>query len=544
MNPSEVKRLGKLARYETRRAMGEINRPGYPRPFYVSFLVQDEESWNIKAKYGTLSTDSHVRSRSGNCDMHVGSYRNDQVQDGGLNDNSKEEESFGYIGLPFGRGDRGVQHGLWRLADARYREAVESLATKKSYELTYLNRHQNLPSFQKQTAVEDHCWKTLPGVDRSYWTRYTEKASAAICRYPQIKDSYVQLEAKNQVRIFVNSEGSFQIQSQPYWALKCYLWLLSETGDAIARTVDYFVTSPDELPDLKQYQCQIREMIRTLSALAKAPVLRSYAGPVLLDPVPAGLLLHEAIGHRLEGNRMLSSSEGQTFRDCLNQGILPEYLSLYDKPNLQEYQGKSLVGHYRYDDEGVAAQDVELIRHGVLKNFLTSRAGISAGHRSNGHGRCESYERPISRMGVTLVQADPGLSDAKLEQEFLKEIKRQGLDYGIRILSASGGETATEAYNFQAFLGEINLAAKVFPDGCQQWIRGVDFVGTPLNAARSIRAAGKRYEVDNAYCGAESGWVPVSTISPALLISHLELQAKSEPPYTPYCYPLPWQPDG
>ena len=128
--------------------------------------------------------------------------------------------------------------------------------------------------------------------------------------------------------------------------------------------------------------------------------------------------------------------------------------------------------------------------------------------------------------------------------EFLKEIKRQGLDYGIRILSASGGETATEAYNFQAFLGEINLAAKVFPDGRQQWIRGVDFVGTPLNAARSIRAAGKRYEVDNAYCGAESGWVPVSTISPALLISHLELQAKSEPPYTPYCYPLPWQPDG
>ena len=72
-------------------------------------------------------------------------------------------------------------------------------------------------------------------------------------------------------------------------------------------------------------------------------------------------------------------------------------------------------------------------------------------------------------------------------------------------------------------------------------MRGVDFVGTPLNAVRAITAAGNRSELDNAWCGAESGWVPVSTISPALLVSQLELQAKVETPLSQPTYPMPWE---
>ena len=92
-------------------------------------------------------------------------------------------------------------------------------------------------------------------------------------------------------------------------------------------------------------------------------------------------------------------------------------------------------------------------------------------------------------MGVLLVEAEKGLGDRELKQTLLREIRRQGVPFGVRIIEATGGETATDAYNFQAFLGEVNLAAKVFPDGREEWIRGVNFVGTPLNAIRSIIAA-------------------------------------------------------
>jgi hypothetical protein len=144
-------------------------------------------------------------------------------------------------------------------------------------------------------------------------------------------------------------------------------------------------------------------------------------------------------------------------------------------------------------------------------------------------------------MGVLLVEADGGLDDAALKRALLEEIRRQDAPFGIRILHAVSGETSTDSYDFQAFLGEVSLAAKVYPDGREEWIRGVNFVGTPLNAVHAIVAAGSRSEVDNAWCGAESGYVPVSTVSPGLVVSELELQSKPDTPYTQFTYPIPWK---
>lgn len=521
--------------------MSQIQCQGYPRPFYVSFLVRDEQCWDLKASYGGLVVDNHQRKRTCHCDIRVGSYRRDQVQDGGLNDSAEDKASLDYVELPFGKQESGVRHGLWRQAEIRYREAVEAYATKKSYELTYLDRNRNLPSWQRLPGKEDVRWTSLPAVDDQYWRRFVESASRMVCQYPEIKESYVRFEAHNRTSVFVNTEGSLIIQNKPLWNLSCHLWMLPPNGDAVAWTLNKFVADPDDLPDARHFRKEVRDTMQVLRALAKSPTLRSYSGPVLLDPIPAGLMLHESLGHRLEGNRMLCAGEGQTFRDSLNQTILPSYLSIVDDPRLERFQGASLVGHYRYDDEGVPAQRAELISRGVLKGFLTSRAGIRSKHRSNGHGRNECGEQTISRMAVTHVTCDGGVSDQTLKARLIEEVKRQQLPYGIRIMSATGGETATESYNFQAFLGEINLAARVYPDGREELIRGVDFVGTPLNASRMIMAAGRRYEVDNSYCGAESGWIPVSTISPALLVSHLELQAKADTPYTQPCYPIPWE---
>jgi predicted Zn-dependent protease len=341
--------------------------------------------------------------------------------------------------------------------------------------------------------------------------------------------------------MFVSTEGVRQIACQPIWSIECYLWLLSDRGDGIPWTIKYLVADPAELPDAQALQREIRSTVDVLRRLAQAPTLRSFCGPALLEPVPAGLLLHEAVGHRLEGSRLLAAGEGQTYKDSVDQEILPSFLSIREDPRLERYDGRSLIGHYRFDDEGVAARETQLVVRGKLKRFLSTRTGISRRHRSSGHARSAYHQRPISRMGLTIIESENGLGDRALRQILLDEIRRQQVPYGIRIIEASSGETATEAYNFQAFLGEINLASKVFPDGREEWIRGVNFVGTPLNAIRGIVAAGKRHEVDNAYCGAESGYVPLTTISPAIVVSELELQSKADTPYSPYTLPIPWE---
>ncbi len=540
MKRSETLRLAETARSEAARAMRALRATRPPRAYYLSYLIRESEEYQIRAKFGQIAYDNRTCHRDCFADVRVGSYRFDQIHEGGLHDNSKEDESYEYVSLPLGPAGDGLRHGLWKLTDARYREAVDSFLQKRSQSFTYLNRNEHLASFERRGGRLESGWTKLPPVDAAAWTRYVLRASELPKSLPDILDSYVEFHARSEARIFVNSEGSLLIQCMPYFRLECYLWLLSPKGEAVPWTHVHFVSDLRELPSLGRLRTELRRTYAKMRTIVEAPRLRSFTGPVLLEPVPAGLLLHEALGHRLEGDRLLSAGEGQTFRDGLGREVLPTFLSLRDDPTLARFQGRSLVGHYRFDDEGVPAASAELVKNGKLCGFMTSRTCIGRRHESNGHARGYYHQRPNSRMAVTMVESARGLGDRAMKEALVAEIRRQKLPFGIRILEAYNGETSTESYNFQAFLGETCYATRVHADGREEPIRGVDFVGTPLNAVRGIIAAGDRLEVDNSYCGAESGYIPVSTISPALLLSQLELQSKSDSAFTQYVYPLPW----
>jgi predicted Zn-dependent protease len=211
-----------------------------------------------------------------------------------------------------------------------------------------------------------------------------------------------------------------------------------------------------------------------------------------------------------------------------------------DDPTLASFQGVRCVGHYHYDDEGSAAEKALLIEEGILKGFLTTRAKIpSKSYQANGHARNKGHQRPVSRMAVTVVSSSQGVSLEDLREQLIAEIKAQDRPFGIIIYDTAGGETETSTYDFQAFSGQIMWATLIYPDGREEPVGGVDLVGTPLQALSNIIAVGKDLEVDNAYCGAESGSIPVTTISPAVLLKNVELQSKDEQRVTPYLLESP-----
>ena len=199
-----------------------------------------------------------------------------------------------------------------------------------------------------------------------------------------------------------------------------------------------------------------------------------------------------------------------------------------------EWNGEKCIGSYAYDDEGVKASDTVLIEDGVLKNYLTTRAAIAKGRfQSNGHARTKLNQRPISRMAVTIVESKNGISLDRLKSRLVQEIKKQKKPFGMIVYETAGGETDTTNYDFQAFSGNISYATLVYPNGREVPVRGVNFVGTPLQSLNNIIAMGDTPTLDNGFCGAESGLLPISTISPAALISNLELQGKDEEMVTP-----------
>ncbi|MEM6955200.1 MAG: metallopeptidase TldD-related protein [Myxococcota bacterium] len=541
MDRRRARRLTKTLHGEIARAMDGLRIKGHKRPHFLSHLLRHREEWRIQGSFGALTEDQHSVRRSSLCDVRVGSYRRDQVREGGLSANSTELESYDLVSLPIGGDSAGFLHGLWRLTEAKYREACDDFLHKRAVALNYLEAGSGLGALERRPPERAFRFTNPPEFDRDGYRDYVLRGSRLFKRYPLLRDGHVRVRGTNATRIFVSSEGAEVVETSVYRAVELSLWFLAADGHALPYAETFFVRDDQELPSVEALGARLRTLYARLDALAKAPRLRSYVGPVLLDPGPAGLLVHEAIGHRLEGSRLLSEGEGQTFRDAAGQRILMGGIDIWDDPSMRYHDGQSLTGHYEYDDEGVPASKATLVEDGVLQGFLTTRSPIEKRHQSNGHARSAHHARAISRMGVTVMKAREGLDDGAMRRAFLDEIRRQGVPFGVRIASASGGETTTEAYDFQAFLGQVDVATRVFPDGREELVRGVDVVGTPLNAVRAIIAASERQGVDNAWCGAESGYVPVSTIAPSLLVDELELQSKPMRKMTQFAYPMPWE---
>ena len=153
--------------------------------------------------------------------------------------------------------------------------------------------------------------------------------------------------------------------------------------------------------------------------------------------------------------------------------------------------------------------------------------------QSNGHGRKEFGYRAVSRMGNTIITPVKAVSYEELEKQLLAEIKRQNKPYGLIIDDISGGFTMTETSAPQAFKVNPLLVYKIYPDGHKEIVRGVDLVGTPLTSFSKVIAAADDYAVFNGSCGAESGWVPVSAVSPSILVSEMEVEKVHKNPSKP-----------
>ena len=154
MKRSSVLKLIKAMKAELERSMKYLKSPGHPRPYFISYLVRDTVSENVWARYGAVCHDKVDQKRQCFSDVRIGSYKYDQVTKGGLTDNSEEVESFELIDLPIEDDVDCARFSLWRLTDARYREAVANYHGRKSRDVNYLDHNKAFPSFQKVDIEE------------------------------------------------------------------------------------------------------------------------------------------------------------------------------------------------------------------------------------------------------------------------------------------------------------------------------------------------------------------------------------------------------
>lgn len=536
---SHCKQLLRAMEQELARQVRGLRQPGEPAPFFLSFLVHAKEGLSVWGRYGSVFRSEPQRDSDLYAEVRVGSHRLDNTIDGGLTGDLTQRTSFNWIDGPEDLDPDVLRYALWRLTQHKYDESLQEYYEKKKI-LVEQQLLQRGKSFSAEPTL-NHFDDVQPVVfPKKRWESFVRDTSAVFRDYRFMLDPYVQIRGLNKVRLFVNSEGSRFICQDTYYEVSLQAFLLGPDGVHLESTRTFYGRDPNALPSRQKVAEAIDAMGRELKDLAQAKPLEPYAGPALLSGFASGLIFHEAIGHRLEGERMGSRSEGHTFASRIGQRILPKGVDIYDDPTLSHHNDVPLHGYYQIDDEGVPAQRASLVEDGVLKNFLMSRQLAEGAKRSNGHGRHERFQDPMARMANLFVEARETHSWEELKRMLCEETLKRGLPYGLIIRGVSAGETRTDQYDFQAFKGVPTAVYTVDPKtGKETRVRDVTFIGTPLAVMQRILGFGEGHDVDNSYCYAESGAVPVATVSPPMLVGELELQRASTRRYRPARLQMP-----
>ncbi len=504
------------------------------KPYFLGYTVYDESTAVISATLGAITRDQLNRNRKLNIDLRVGDYKVDnthQIRGAG----QSRASGSGNIELALTDDAVSIGHALWFHTDDVFKQATKRLTQIRTDLKVKVEEEDQSDDFTHEEAHTSYEPPATMVFDREDWVSRMRRISAIAREYPQVYESNATIGAYAGTRYMVTSEGTRLQTTEVRYRITLSAETKAEDGMDLNQSSDFNASSLERLPDEAVIEREFRTVLDQVMALRAAPLAEPYIGPAILKNRASGVFFHEIFGHRIEGHRQKDVTEGQTFTKKLNQQVLPDFISVFDDPTSARIADIDLRGFYAYDDEGVAATRVPLVENGVLKTFLMSRRPLDQIPRSNGHGRRQAGFAPVSRQANLIVESSKQVSFDELRKLLVEECKKQGKPYGLLFEDISGGFTTTSRRGPQSFKVLPIVVYRVFADGRpDELIRGADIVGTPLTAFEKIIYTGNDVGVFNGSCGAESGWVPVSAVSPSILVSTIEIEKRqrdqSRPP--------------
>jgi TldD protein len=522
---------------------GELNREfsvlkakGNPAPYYMAYEVAEDETDSESASVGALVNNVHTHGRGVDTTIRVGSPSFDNYHP--YRGSVTRFTAF----APLSIDDDGnqIRRTLWSESDRVYRLASRRFLQLKTDQQLLVDETDRDADFSSEAP---ETYSRLPETyryDTNAWAGKLRAWSAEFKKHPNILGSGVSFQAQREIRTFVNTEGASIQRGSNLFRVEIEGVALAPDGMDLRTSATIEASDPAHLPPDAAVQAQVQDLAAKLDALVNAPPAEPIVCPAILSGRASAVFFHEIFGHRIEGHRQKDIAQDQTFKTMLGEKVLPDFISVEFDPTRQTYNGVELIGNYEYDDEGVKARPVKVVENGVLKTFLLSRSPVGVFLHSNGHGRRQPGFEVVSRQSDLIVESSKQVSEKELRAQLIGEIKRQGKPYGLYFEDVASGYTTTSRQGTQAFKVIPLVVYRVYTDGRpDEMIRGVDIVGTPLASFQKILATSDQFQVFNGYCGAESGSIPVSAVSPAILVSEIETQRKQNSQQRPPVLPRP-----
>lgn len=322
---------------------------------------------------------------------------------------------------------------------------------------------------------------------------------------PRIKQVIASLVGVHEVVLVASSDGTLNADVRPL--VRMNVTVIAEDGDDREQAgsggggrvgYEYFIQEERALG-------YAREAVR--QALVNLKAVEAPAGtmPVVLGPGWPGVLLHEAIGHGLEGdfNRKGSSA----FSGRIGERVASPLCTIVDDGTLDARRGS-----LNMDDEGTKTQQTMLIENGILKGYMQDKMNAELmGGESTGNGRRESYAHlPMPRMTNTYML--PGEHNP---QEIIESVEK-----GIYAVNFGGGQVDITSGKFVFSASEAYLIEN---GKVTRPIKGATLVGNGPEVLKHVSMVGDDLKLDTGVgvCGKEGQSVPVGVGQPTLKIDNL-----------------------
>jgi len=488
---------------ELDRSKAQLKMDQVQPPYFIEYRVSEVEDFGAEAAFGALREDQHLHYRVLRVVVRIGDYKQDSFYARGQGETTI---------LPLDNDPIALRHQIWLATDDAYKAAGQALADKQAALKQFTADANPVDDFAKAPqliAVEP---TVSLRIDDAAWKKTLEEISGLYQQYPDVQSVTASAHFSAINEYLVNTEGTVTRSGKTTYFVQLNGSTQAADGMRLSRSPAYMVARPEELPAHNALIADTKKMLDTIVALRQAPIVEEeYRGPILFAADAADDIVASLIGQNVVGHKPQLGKPNRTtgaFATSYKARVLPNFLSLVDDPTMKDFQGKSIVGGYAVDSEGVKAQPVEVVEKGTLTNYLIGREPLRDFPASNGHGRAAAGSGPGPSVGVLLLKSSEAQSPEDLKKKVMQMVTDQGRPYGYRVETLGPGNSPRLLYRVYA------------KDGHEELVRGAVFSELDTRALRAnVIAAGNDPLVSN-----RPGGVATTVISPSLLFDELEVK--------------------
>jgi TldD protein len=490
-------------REELDRSKSHLKMDNVPAPYYIEYRLSDVEQYDAEAAFGALREEDRVHQRIVRVVVRVGDYKQDSYYGPGV--------GVATLG-PIDDDATTLRWQLWSATDSAYKAASEALAMKRAA-LRQYTADQPFDDFAHAPPLESISPLVKLEFDPEPCRKSLEKATAIFRNDLKLESLTASARFRAVNQYFVNSEGTVTRDGYAVYVLTEDGSTQAADGMRLERSPYFTAATLKELPTPDEFQANSAKMLDTLKALRDAPVVdEDYRGPVLFSADAAGDVFNGMVGGNILGKRPRPGESARTTGDYASNyksRVLPVFLSVEDDPTLKTFAGKTLIGSYEADDEGIRAVKVPVVVDGLLENYLLGREPIRDFPESNGHGRAAPGQSAFPNIGNLIVESKQALSPDQLKQKLIDICRQENKPFGYYVETLGGADY------------EPRLLYRLYEnDGHQELVRGAVFDELDPRALRNnLVAAG-----NDSLVGNREGAVPTTIIAPSILFDDLEVK--------------------